>query len=553
MSSSLWHPSLPLSNPHEAKLFSSERNKFSAAPRIESPSHWPFELNDRRSNESPDRKMALAFALALLIQILVRVAGVSTEEELVGGRLTIHPIEQVFQRFLEENEQLLGTARQINEFSIHHTIVRSFCFSQALDKNRRSAGDLAQDKSLGINLGACTHDEYLAALNVLRRPFNKHFDPGRRGLDPEKLIRPWLDKRGLRSECARIDNPSMAEFMAYVVRSEPVIITGVANEWPAINKWTWKYLLEKIGDQQVIASVSPHKGFDGPEPVELWSDNITDTEYIIARPAQVPMKLSQFYGLLYSEYTKDAYFYLQYLPLKVVSESLVEDVGKIKDTFARFLDPQLQLIWLGDGRNGGWIHHDKQENLMAMIAGSKTFHLIPPLADQSEYLYGGIPMRGAGLEYRWSDTEKSPETGLPKANFVRDPSKISELNEYQTYTPIRIDQPDYEKYPKSKNLKVITCHVETGEILFNPSHWWHEVQSGADEEGKSVGINWFLGPMYHHFFANSSTFEPNRLYMHLADALQKSSSNDLNLKELFVGTNTVEELMAAAKNQKREL
>lgn len=44
------------------------------------------------------------------------------------------------------------------------------------------------------------------------------------------------------------------------------------------------------------------------------------------------------------------------------------------------------LLRLSDGRTKGWIHNDKQENLMAIIAGAKTFRLIPPFPENTEYV-----------------------------------------------------------------------------------------------------------------------------------------------------------------------
>jgi hypothetical protein len=49
----------------------------------------------------------------------------------------------------------------------------------------------------------------------------------------------------------RISAPSALDFYRkYVSASQPVIITGFINHWPACNNWTPKYLKEKAGHLQ---------------------------------------------------------------------------------------------------------------------------------------------------------------------------------------------------------------------------------------------------------------------------------------------------------------
>ena len=44
--------------------------------------------------------------------------------------------------------------------------------------------------------------------------------------------------------CRRIHRPTQEQFLGFVARNEPVIITGVAKRWAARKRWTWKYVVE---------------------------------------------------------------------------------------------------------------------------------------------------------------------------------------------------------------------------------------------------------------------------------------------------------------------
>ncbi len=58
---------------------------------------------------------------------------------------------------------------------------------------------------------------------------------------------------------ARISPPSVGEFYrTYVYGSQPVVITGLVDDWPAGRRWELKYFEEQFGD--VKAAAYPLKG-----------------------------------------------------------------------------------------------------------------------------------------------------------------------------------------------------------------------------------------------------------------------------------------------------
>lgn len=167
-----------------------------------------------------------------LCSCVVVVVGITTEESLIGRRLNVHPIEAKFSAFVEENK-----IEEVNSMAYHRAVVEQFC-----SKHGSSTANKKNE---------CTYEEYYNSLFVLRKPFANHFDPYRMRVDPEEVIEPWFQEE---NTCKRISNPTEEEFMAFVARSEPVIITDWANEWKSVKKWTWEYLLQEIGEQPCVVS-----------------------------------------------------------------------------------------------------------------------------------------------------------------------------------------------------------------------------------------------------------------------------------------------------------
>ena len=41
------------------------------------------------------------------------------------------------------------------------------------------------------------------------------------------------------------------------------------------------------------------------------------------------------------------------------------------------------------------------------------------------------------------------------------------------YSPLNFDKPEYVKFPMFKQAKVYNIHLQAGDCLFLPGHWWH--------------------------------------------------------------------------------
>ncbi|KAJ8973765.1 hypothetical protein NQ317_017567 [Molorchus minor] len=60
---------------------------------------------------------------------------------------------------------------------------------------------------------------------------------------------------------------------------------------------------------------------------------------------------------------------------------------------------------------------------------------------------------------------------------------------------VDFDRPDYNKFPKFKNLKGCETVVEPGDVLYIPIYWWHHVES-LMRGGPTITVNfWYkAGP-----------------------------------------------------------
>ena len=217
----------------------------------------------------------------------------------------------------------------------------------------------------------------------------------------------------------------------------------------------------------------------GPEPRSMWISAIAksaaaidDTELLV-RPATTELLFSElvslwkYFGSLKSDNwsTNIPSLYMEYMPIISIG-NVYRDLSEFY--WSHILNPKLQLMWLGGGKTvkNGRLHYDKFENIMTVIAGKKTFTLFSPT--QSFNLYADLPLRPASLDFKMKRNDGCKEFGCvfspEKTEFVfsRLAENIENISSHlSTYSPVRLSQPDYQKYPLSRNAKGFDCVVET--------------------------------------------------------------------------------------------
>lgn len=206
----------------------------------------------------------------------------------------------------------------------------------------------------------------------------------------------------------------------YVRGSRPLVLTGVADDWPAMGRWSPADLKERFGHLDV--EVQAERGAD-----PHYEQNKLDHQRIV--------RLADFVDqVLAGGATNDYYLTANNEALRRPEFApLLEDIGTLPDFCDRAELPKKSSFWFGPAGTVTPLHHDSLMLLHTQVVGRKRWRFISPM--QTPHLY----------------------------------------NHARVYSPIDIDRPDLNRYPRFKQVTVLEVVVEPGETVFLPLGWWHQV------------------------------------------------------------------------------
>ncbi|HTU67277.1 MAG TPA: cupin-like domain-containing protein [Steroidobacteraceae bacterium] len=218
---------------------------------------------------------------------------------------------------------------------------------------------------------------------------------------------------------------------------KPALLRGHVAHWPAV----------RAGRESPAAMVAYLRGFDRGANAHLmtadasigghffYDDDLTGLNF---QNSQVPFAAALTQLLAQLDHPAPPAYYVGALPLP---ENLP---GFARDNALSLLDPAIvPRIWLGN-RLTVQTHYDLSYNIACVAAGRRRFTLFPP--EQFENLYvGPLEFTPAG----------------------------------QPISLVRLDAPDYEKYPRFRDAlpHAQVAEMEPGDALFVPYMWWHNVES----------------------------------------------------------------------------
>jgi histone arginine demethylase JMJD6 len=211
----------------------------------------------------------------------------------------------------------------------------------------------------------------------------------------------------------RISKPTKSEFNEnYGLKSKPVLITGLMDNWKAKTKWTSDFLKQNFGNLE--------------EPA--YRSNNRDDKKIF--------KLEDYINYMETNSDKDPYYLTNtqfHLDTEMVNDYEVPSyfttcLQVMKDKLPRKF--QLSCIYIGAKNTFSKLHLDifNSSAWNAVISGKKIWLFYPP--NQFRYLYNGA------------------------------------VNPFE---------PDLNKYPEFVNATPIVCVQNPGEVVYTPSRWWHAV------------------------------------------------------------------------------
>lgn len=211
----------------------------------------------------------------------------------------------------------------------------------------------------------------------------------------------------------------------------PYIIKNAGSQMIAYHKWNDEYLREKIGHKYYRIEKSYSNIFSPDDPnsnaknVEMTFDEFSQ-KYIDNEMNGSDKKHSNYY----------------FAEVKVPKKLLPDIHHSMFDKIQK--KPFERNMFLGVGGNITRTHFDSYENYYFLLDGTKEFYLISPKYNDSLY----IPKESNG--------------------------------QYSNYLNVDIENIDYDKYPKMKDVEIMHFKLEKGDMLFIPYEWWHLVKSGLD-------------------------------------------------------------------------
>jgi len=202
----------------------------------------------------------------------------------------------------------------------------------------------------------------------------------------------------------------------------------MTTRWPAFTKWTPEYLVQKIGHLYVWADISADNQFDFYG--EKWKMENVSFEFFSSKCASI-QKGKKYY---------------------IAAQSIPElEVDVREPSFSLPLSPNSIHMWMGCGGQLTPIHPDPFENLMGVVSGEKDFLIFHP--GDREYLY---PIQ------------------KPKS-----PVLSSRIDDFEN-----VDLDKFPLFPKARPFRI---RVKSGEMLYLPAYWWHQVES----EGRNIAVNFW--------------------------------------------------------------
>ena len=120
------------------------------------------------------------------------------------------------------------------------------------------------------------------------------------------------------------------------------------------------------------------------------------------------------------------------------------------------------------------LHHDPNDNLLLMLAGTKTVYMYGDNDNDNVY-YQSMPQFDRNDPF-------DPELRLAEPRIEGDAHV-----ERQNFSPFNPLKPDYELLPRARAAKLKKCTLLPGDMLYMPQLTWHNVVS-TPQEGTELNI-----------------------------------------------------------------
>lgn len=208
----------------------------------------------------------------------------------------------------------------------------------------------------------------------------------------------------------------------YVHGCRPVVLTGVADDWPAMKRWSPQDLKARFGRHTV----------------EIQAERSANARYEVDKLRhRKQVKLADFVDrVLAMGVSNDEYLTANNELLRRPEFSpLLDDIGSLPEVCDRDRLAERSSFWFGPAGTVTPLHHDTLMLFHTQVVGRKRWRFVSPLQTPRVY------------------------------------------NHFEVYSPIDLDAVDGSRFPDFQGVQVLETVVEPGETMFLPLAWWHQVSS----------------------------------------------------------------------------
>ena len=209
-------------------------------------------------------------------------------------------------------------------------------------------------------------------------------------------------------------------YREYLRPGKPVLLEGVAKDWPCCQKWSTEFLAEQYGDDRITVAPTGVPFADAPV-----KDTVSLREVLRNEDA-------------------DEFKYLRFHPMLNLHPELADDVPAewFQAHKGRRSLWSSNYFFIGTKGTSTDTHNAQPCNLFALVKGEKLWTLYPP-----------------------------GYTALMDPPTSHSPFRLSRHNKGS------MDDPIYER------LNGYRVHMRAGDVLWNPPFWWHNVRNLTDTIG----------------------------------------------------------------------
>jgi Cupin-like domain len=206
----------------------------------------------------------------------------------------------------------------------------------------------------------------------------------------------------------------------YYFANRPVLVRGLMEKWPALQRWTPTYFAERFGD----------------EVLEVSGDRESDPKYedrFVDHRRRMTMR--QLVDTVTQAQGNNVYLVAKNRLLeRPPFTSLQKDYSCPEGILTEGSEAPARM-WFGGAGTVTPLHHDASNILFGQVYGRKLVRLIPPYEIQDLY------------------------------------------NNRTCFSDIDLDNVDYVRFPRFRRVTVIQAIVRPGDFLLFPLGWWHQVRS----------------------------------------------------------------------------